>query len=112
MQLKSHLVGSIHILELSGRFDNYTAPEVVEWLGRATEMIPAQVVINLTNVNFIDSTALATLVQGMRRCQERQGRLHLCGLQQQVYMIFELTRLNKAFPIFANESQAVEAFSN
>ena len=112
MQLNSHLAGSINILELSGRFDNFTAPAVVEWLSKATGTPPAQVVINLTNVNFIDSTALATLVQGMRRCQERHGKLHLCGLQQQVYMIFELTRLNKAFPIFANESQAVAAFAN
>ena len=112
MELRSHLAGSINILELSGRFDNYTAPAVVEWLEKATGTIPAQVVINLTHVNFIDSTALATLVQGMRRCEERQGKLHLCCLQQQVYMIFELTRLNKAFPIFASESQAVEAFSN
>jgi anti-sigma B factor antagonist len=112
MQLRSHLAGSINILELSGRFDNYTAPAVVEWLEKVAGTTPAQAVVNLTNVNFIDSTALATLVQGMRRCQERHGNLHLCGLQQQVYMIFELTRLNKAFPIFASESQAIEAFSN
>ncbi len=66
--------------------------------------------MNLAGVQFVDSTALATLVQGMKRCRQLKGDLRLCGLQQPVRMIFELTRLDKAFEIFSGEDEAIQAF--
>ncbi len=112
MDLRSRVSGNIAILQLSGRFDNYVAPSVSEWLEKTTMTAHPQVVVDLSGVNFVDSTALATLVQGLNRCRKRNGELYLCGLQQQVYMIFELTRLDKAFNIFVDEDHAVEAFAS
>ena len=68
--------------------------------------------MNLTSTTFVDSTALATLVQALKRCQQVQGNLYLCGMRRPVYMIFELTRLDKAFTIFADEEHAITAFAN
>jgi anti-sigma B factor antagonist len=65
----------------------------------------------MSDVNFVDSTALATLVQGLNRARKRNGELYLCGLQKQVYMIFELTRLDKAFHIFVDEEHALRAIA-
>ncbi len=110
MDIKSHTHGDANVLELSGRFDIHVAPQVSNWLERAASATPPLIVVSMAAVDFVDSTALATLVQGMKRCRQRGGELHLCGLQQQVYMIFELTRLDKAFTIFADESHAVESF--
>ena len=108
MELRSHLSddGQVAVLELSGRFDSYTAPAATEWLDRA----PAQAVVNLAGVEFMDSTALATLVQGMKRRRQQGGDLRLSNLQRSVRMIFELTRLDKAFEIFSEEAEAVRAF--
>lgn len=111
MELKSRLEGQVKILELSGRFDSYTAPQVRQWLEEAADREPAQLVLNLSGVHFVDSTALATLVQGMKRCRQLNGDLRLCCLQQPVRMIFELTRLDKAFEIFALEEAAVQTFT-
>jgi anti-sigma B factor antagonist len=111
MELKSRSEGQVKILELSGRFDSYTAPQVRQWLEEVTDQGSAQLVLNLTGVHFVDSTALATLVQGMKRCRQLNGGdLRLCCLQQPVRMIFELTRLDKAFEIFASEEAAVQTF--
>ena len=52
------------------------------------------------------------LVQGMKRCRERDGDLRLCALQQPVRMIFELTRLDRAFEIYQSEEDAVQAFGD
>lgn len=114
MELKSHSAanGSVSVLRLSGRFDAYEEPKVSAWLNRNTDHAPAQIVIDLSGVNFIDSSALATLVQGMKHCRERDGDLHLCTLQQPVRIIFELTRLDKAFDMFSSEAEAIAAFSN
>ena len=111
MNLRSHFVGNIAVLELSGRFDSYVAPRVAEWLEKAAATPPAHIIVSLAEVNFVDSTALATLVQGLNRSRKQNGELHLCGLRQQVYMIFELTRLDKAFHIFVDENHALQAFA-
>lgn len=112
MKLTSHSTqnNDIAVLELSGRFDAYEEPAVRQWLDQSSR--PAQVVVNLNGVNFIDSTALSTLVQSMKHCREKNGDLHLCNLQQPVRVIFELTRLDRAFEIFPSESEAVAAFVN
>ena len=47
----------------------------------------------------------------MKRARQRDGDLRLCCLQRPVRMIFELTRLDKAFEIFAGEDEAIQAFS-
>ncbi|MDX1521287.1 MAG: STAS domain-containing protein, partial [Anaerolineae bacterium] len=71
VKLRSISENQIDILELSGRFDAYEAPPVKEWLGKVTARPPAQVVINLAEVNFIDSSGLAVLVQGLKHCRQK-----------------------------------------
>jgi anti-sigma B factor antagonist len=107
MQHVSRTVNNVAILELSGRFDSHAAPTVSAWLANAAEGRPAHVVVNLSGVSFIDSAALSSLVGGMKRCRMAKGDLYLCCLQQPVRIIFELTRLNRAFTIFDEESTAV-----
>lgn len=111
MNVTHNASGKVKILRLSGRFDNYVTHSVNEWLDKNTAEKNSQIIVNLAQVHFIDSTALATLVQGLNKCHKYQGDLFLCSLQQQVYMIFELTRLDKAFNIFLDEEHALSAFA-
>ena len=109
MKIQTRTHHNIDILELNGRFDAYEEPQVRRWLEQS---VSARKVINLTGVNFIDSTALSTLVQGLKQCRQQDGNLHLCNLQQPTRIIFELTRLDRAFEIFPDESNAIAAFAN
>jgi anti-sigma B factor antagonist len=111
MELWTRSNGNVIVLALSGRFDKYSAPPVAEWIEQAAAMSHTHIIVNLADVPFIDSTGLATLVQGLKRCQQRRGELSLCGLQRPVYMIFELTRLDKAFNIFVDEDHAIQALT-
>ncbi|MCA9935543.1 MAG: STAS domain-containing protein [Anaerolineales bacterium] len=110
MEQKVRFEGDVAVLALHGRFDSYQTGQVRAWLEEATAASPARLAVNLAGVTFIDSTALATLVMGMKRARQQAGDLHLCALQQPVRMVFELTRLDKAFAIFADEQAAVQAF--
>ncbi len=101
---------NVKILRLAGRFDTPNVNPVQARIDEAVETEPAYLVVNLQDVGFVDSTGLATLVAGMKRSREKKGDLRLCGLQQPVRMIFELTRLDKAFEIFNSEEEAVQAF--
>jgi anti-sigma B factor antagonist len=102
-----HSQDDVSVLALSGRLDAYVAPRVSEWLDAAVQAQPANVVVDLQNVTFIDSTGLAILVKGMRRCRQQAGDLFLCALQTPVRVIFEVTRLDRAFNILATEAEAV-----
>ncbi|MEI7643166.1 MAG: STAS domain-containing protein [Chloroflexales bacterium] len=107
MQQVSRSINDVAVLELSGRFDSHAAPAVSAWMDSVTGRQPARVVVNLSGVHFIDSAALSALVSGMKRCRTGKGELYLCCLQQPVRIIFELTRLNRAFTIFDEEAIAV-----
>jgi anti-sigma B factor antagonist len=110
MKLEPRLHEHIKILTLSGRFDARTAPIVQKQLQAATAESPAQVVVNLEKVEFVDSTGLSTLVQAMKHARQLNGDVRLCGMQQPVRIIFELTRLDKVFDIFPTEEDAVLTF--
>jgi anti-sigma B factor antagonist len=107
MNQVSRTINGVAVLELSGRFDSHAAPAISAWMTTVTERKPARVVVNLSGVHFIDSAALSALVSGMKHCRMSKGELYLCCLQQPVRIIFELTRLNRAFTVFDEESIAV-----
>ena len=112
MEITERRVNDVQILELSGRFDISTADSVLQRINAMTEKPPARIVVNMTNVKFVDSTGLSTLVQGTKQSQMQEGDLYLCGLQQPVRIIFELTRLDKYFEIFPTEENAISAFTS
>lgn len=112
MNVKMHSVGDVQILRFSGSFDAYHAPEARQWLDQAMENKPVKLVVDLSDVLFLDSIGLSTLVRSMKRSRLAEGDLFLCGLQQPVRMILELTRLDSAFEIFNSEEEAVQAYSS
>ena len=109
MEIKISSQTNIPIMYLKGRFDAHEILPVREWIKGQVEAGHARLCINLTEVTFIDSSALSALVQGLKHCRESGGELVLCSLPQTVRVIFELTRLDKAFQIFATEEEALQA---
>jgi anti-sigma B factor antagonist len=112
MYFRSQIVDNVQIVELAGSFDAYHAPEVRQWINQALERDPVNLVVNLREVSFLDSTGLSTLVQFMKRMRMTNGDLCLCELQQPVRMIFELTRLDSVFEIFSSEEEALFALNS
>ena len=110
MEIVKAANGTVAVLRLKGRFDAHEVEPVHAWMLEQVEKGNVKLIVNLAGVNFIDSTALSTLVRGLKNCREKAGDLHLCSLQQPVRVIFELTRLDKAFDIFATEEEADAPF--
>jgi anti-sigma B factor antagonist len=110
MEISSTVVDSINVLEISGSFDIYTVTGVRAWFDQAATQSPLFIVVDLAQVDFIDSTALAILVQGLKRARERDGDISLSGLRAPVRMVFELTRLDKVFEIYPTKEEAIAAF--
>jgi anti-sigma B factor antagonist len=101
-------IQDVAVIRPAGRVDTHTLAPISAWIDRA----PACVVVDLGAVTFLDSAALAVLVRGMKRCRQQGGDLRLCAPSASVRMIFELTRLDRAFEIFPTEADALRAFSS
>jgi anti-sigma B factor antagonist len=101
---------NVQIVSLSGRLDSYTISESRKLLEAALKLTPPNIVVDMQEVSFADSTALSALVTALKRSRELNGDLRLCCLRQPVRMIFELTRLDKVFEIYSTEQEAVHAF--
>jgi anti-sigma B factor antagonist len=111
MELNTRYLNGITIVDLIGRFDAQETAKVRQALTKAAALTtPAYIAVNLEGVKFIDSSGLAALVQGMKRCRKKGGDLFLYNLKQKVRIIFELTRLDKAFSIFPDEDAALKNF--
>ena len=67
-------------------------------------------VVDLQEVRFVDSSGLGALVSGFKNASARSGNLKLCGLQPQVKWMFELTRLHRVFEIFPGTDEALASF--
>ncbi len=111
MKIELETAGKQAIVILNGRFDAHEVVTVRKTLEQALVESNGQVVVNLAQVNFIDSSGLSTIVQAMKRCREQNGDLILCALQQPVRIIFELTRLDKALAIYDTEAAALRALA-
>jgi len=68
------------------------------------------ILVDLTDVRFIDSSGLGALVSGFKNAISHQGSLKLSSLQPQVKSMFELTRLHRVFEIFGSTAEALENF--
>ena len=101
----------IATLAISGRFDAHQVPQVQQEFDALLTAGARFIILDLSAVNFVDSSALAVMVRGMKRCRERNGELLLCGLRQPVRIIFELTRMDRAFRIYVDEASAQAALA-
>jgi anti-sigma B factor antagonist len=68
------------------------------------------VLVDLMEVRFIDSSGLGALVSGFKNAISNQGNLKLSSLQPQVKSMFELTRLHRVFEIFPSAADALDNF--
>jgi anti-sigma B factor antagonist len=102
---------SVATLVISGRFDAHQVSQVQQEFDALLAAGARFIILDLSDVNFVDSSALAVMVRGMKRCRERNGELLLCGLRQPVRIIFELTRMDRAFRIYDDEKSAQAALA-
>jgi anti-sigma B factor antagonist len=67
------------------------------------------VVLNLSQVNFMDSSGLGVVLYCKRACESAGGSFSLCGLKGYVSNLVRLTNLDKAVPIYDSEDLALES---
>lgn len=81
------------------RLDAHISQEFKEYLLRLLENGAKTLVLDLSEVRFVDSSGLGALLSGHKNASLREGRFALAGVQARVQSMFELTRLHRVFEI-------------
>jgi anti-sigma B factor antagonist len=100
--------GEAYVIALTGEIDLYTAPEFKQQLLDVIGQGAKHVVVDLTDTTFIDSTTLGVLVGGVKRLRPNGGQLSIVCSDRNITKIFEITGLNRVFPIHATRAEALE----
>ena len=98
------------IFDLTGDIDLAHSPAMRKvLLVEIKEKHTLKVYLNLKNVRYIDSSGIASLVEGLKASRDHGSRMILYGLSTSVREVMELSRLQKIFEIYENEEQALSS---
>jgi anti-sigma B factor antagonist len=103
--------GGTFVVDLTGEIDVYTSPKVKDAISALIDGAHYNLVINLENVRYIDSTGLGVLIGGLKRVREHGGSVNLVCTNPQIKKIFDITGLVKIFGIFDDEPGAMKALA-
>jgi anti-sigma B factor antagonist len=94
---------------LSGQLNITTAPGVRRVLMKHVRGEGPELLVDLSGLEFMDTSGLATLIETHIKCEEHGGRLVLFGLQPLISEVFDVTRVSDLFSIHPTEQQALDA---
>lgn len=108
MKVQVRHLDKISVLDCSGDVDLYSSTRLREALLAEVQSGTPSVLVNMRDVAYIDSSGIATLVEGLQLSRQTKTRFGLFGLRRNARSVLELARLHKVFNIFENEQEALE----
>jgi anti-sigma B factor antagonist len=96
------------VLRVAGEIHATTAPAFSERLNETLANGTTGVILDLTGVEFIDSTGLSVLLNGLRRVTRVRGSMVLACANPTVLRLFEITKLDSTFEILPTCEEAIE----
>ena len=108
MKVQVRNLDKISVLDCSGDVDLYSSPRLRDALLAEIKADGPSVLVNMSGVTYIDSSGIATLVEGLQLSRQTKTRFGLFGLRPNARSVLELARLHKVFTIFESEAEALE----
>ena len=106
MKIQTKNQGDIQIIELAGELDYHSSPELREKLGELTGKQSPKILVDLSGVEYMDSSGIATFVEAFQKTKRYQGRLILAELTDTVRGVFEIAKLESIFEISPTVDEA------
>jgi len=102
-------VHGVPVVAVSGEVDVYSAPKLSENLNQLLDAGTATIVVDLTEVAFLDSTGLGALIAARTATDKLGGSLPVVCTQDRILKLFTITGLDDVFSIFPTVDEAVTA---
>ena len=102
MQIATTPGSDRYLITVPGEVDLATSPELDVAIIAAIDSGTPSVVIDLTDVSFMDSSGLGVIVRALKRCREAENDLDLVITNERVLKVFGITGLDQVIPIHAS----------
>jgi anti-sigma B factor antagonist len=110
MQTSTRQIGDVAVLDISGRITlgegNVMLREIVREL---TDKGNKKIVLNLGEVNYVDSSGMGELVKTHTTVRNQGGQLRLINLNKRINDLLQMTRLSAVFDIEGDEASAIKS---
>lgn len=104
--------GGCSVITIEGGLDAFVVTKVKDVLNDLVARGATRIVIDMKNVQEINSTALGILVTRLRRVRLHGGDMKLCGLSEDVRRVFDVMGASRIFEIFDDVEDAARAFDD
>ena len=113
MDIKERVVGGVSILDLSGKIvlgegDGQVRERIKDLLSDGQRRI----LLNLAEINYVDSAGLGALISSYTTARRQGGTLKLVNLTKRIQDLLAITKLITVFETFDNEAEALASFSS
>ncbi len=99
----------VAILEMAGDINAFAEEALNRAFDEAENLAPETIVLNFTDVGYINSTGIALIVGLLARARKSHRSMVVCGLSDHYLEIFQITRLADFMTIYPNETSALQA---
>jgi len=106
LKITNTVKDNVAVLSINGEVDMFSSPQARNAIMELVKKRVPKVIVELSEVSYMDSSGVATLIEGLQLCQKYNGLLVVAGLRDNVREVFELTRLDKIFQIFPDVEAA------
>jgi len=111
MKIDTRTVGEVHILDCSGKITLGEGTMAIR--NTVREMLKGggkKIILNLSEVNYIDSSGIGELVSTFTTVTNAGGQLKLLNLTKKIQELLAITKLLTVFSVYQNEQDAVSSF--
>ncbi|HMB19804.1 MAG TPA: STAS domain-containing protein [Spirochaetota bacterium] len=99
--------GEHKIVEVSGEVDLYNVSELKKALFSVTDGSNPSVIVDMRNVNYMDSSGIGALVAGQKKMKAHSGKFALMNIHEDVLNILKLATLDKFFTIYETDEDLI-----
>jgi anti-sigma B factor antagonist len=104
--------GGVSLVELKGRLTSFEAKAFREMIHGLLKQGQTNIVLNLTQLEYLDSSGIGELVRNYMTTVKRGGAMRVIGLAPKVEEILKITQLYQVFPEFPDEASAVASLKS
>jgi len=111
MTISTRTVDAVTVVDLNGKL--ILGEDTEQFRNRLRELIQSgakKILLNMGNVNYIDSSGVGELVRAYASTGSQSGQLKLLGLTKKIHDLLMVTKLLTVFEAHENEKQAIESF--
>lgn len=105
MEISFRDIGEHKVIEVSGEVDLYNVSELKKALFSITDGKHNSVIVDMKNVNYMDSSGIGALVAGQKKMRAHNGKFALMNIHEDVLNILKLATLDKFFKIYETEDE-------